>query len=327
MRILNLLMKSENGSKYPWLTLQFFRDLLQTMFYSNSNGWASNLNGLPKPHGFIILPLQSGFGGEDSSDNNSKGKGKEKESPDEDTNKEKSEHRDLLEKIIFDLHDMRSGSHMSCRDLSHRMIQHQNVDVFNRLTDLESDEVVVISNLRIEKGNKLCNETTQLVRDNVSESSETYKRNKDETVDNLVKSATDPDSIIQNANVAMPQAYHQLKQELRESSDLYKDATDALNKALEIKKCLEDETDDGNNNKNSKDDSDDDDPKGGGSGLAGPSSTGDNGTSGPSSSAFGPSASHRSVIDWLEIISCNLYLLFVGMLDGLEILINNQIFM
>ena len=54
------LVEAEAASKYPWLTPQFFSDLLQTLFNRNYSSLEWSLNSPPKPHAFISLPLQSG---------------------------------------------------------------------------------------------------------------------------------------------------------------------------------------------------------------------------------------------------------------------------
>jgi len=53
------LTEGKATTRYPWLTPQFYSDLLQT-FLNRSNislEWA--LNSPPKPHAFVSLPLQS----------------------------------------------------------------------------------------------------------------------------------------------------------------------------------------------------------------------------------------------------------------------------
>ena len=53
------LVEAEAASKYPWLTPQFFSDLLQTLFNRNYSSLEWSLNSPPKPHAFTSLPLQN----------------------------------------------------------------------------------------------------------------------------------------------------------------------------------------------------------------------------------------------------------------------------
>jgi cytochrome c oxidase subunit 1 len=48
-------------SRNPWLTPQFFSDLLQSLLNRAYNSLEWCLNSPPKPHPFISLPLQSAF--------------------------------------------------------------------------------------------------------------------------------------------------------------------------------------------------------------------------------------------------------------------------
>lgn len=47
--------------RYPWLTPQFYYDLLQTNLIRSFNSLEWGLSSPPKPHAFVSLPLQSGF--------------------------------------------------------------------------------------------------------------------------------------------------------------------------------------------------------------------------------------------------------------------------
>lgn len=71
--------------------------------------------------------------------------------------------------------------------------------------------------------------------------------------------------------------------------------------------------------------SDDNDPKGSGSGLGGSSSGGgmDPSSSGPSQI----SGSHRNELSLKELILYNAYIILSGIMDNLDILLNNQLFM
>ena len=46
-------------SRYPWLTPQFYSDILQTLLNRSYNSLEWCLNSPPKPHAFVSLPLQS----------------------------------------------------------------------------------------------------------------------------------------------------------------------------------------------------------------------------------------------------------------------------
>lgn len=48
-------------SRYPWLTPQFYSDLLQTLLNRAYNSLEWCLNSPPKPHAFVSLPLQSKY--------------------------------------------------------------------------------------------------------------------------------------------------------------------------------------------------------------------------------------------------------------------------
>ena len=53
------LVEGKSISRYPWLTPQFFSDLLQTLLNRAYNSLEWCLNSPPKPHAFVSLPLQS----------------------------------------------------------------------------------------------------------------------------------------------------------------------------------------------------------------------------------------------------------------------------
>lgn len=53
------LVEGKATSRYPWLTPQFFSDLLQTLLNRSYNSLEWCLNSPPKPHAFVSLPLQS----------------------------------------------------------------------------------------------------------------------------------------------------------------------------------------------------------------------------------------------------------------------------
>lgn len=57
--VYNQLVEGKSVSRYPWLTPQFYTDLLQSLLNRSyaSLEWA--LNSPPKPHAFVSLPLQS----------------------------------------------------------------------------------------------------------------------------------------------------------------------------------------------------------------------------------------------------------------------------
>lgn len=55
------LVDGKSTSKYPWLTPQFYYDLLQTHLTRSFNSLEWGLNSPPKPHAFVSLPLQSVF--------------------------------------------------------------------------------------------------------------------------------------------------------------------------------------------------------------------------------------------------------------------------
>ena len=46
-------------SRYPWLTPQFYTDLLQSLLNRAYTSLEWCLNSPPKPHAFVSLPLQS----------------------------------------------------------------------------------------------------------------------------------------------------------------------------------------------------------------------------------------------------------------------------
>ena len=53
------LVEGKATSRYPWLTPQFYSDLLQTILNRAYNSLEWCLNSPPKPHAFVSLPLQS----------------------------------------------------------------------------------------------------------------------------------------------------------------------------------------------------------------------------------------------------------------------------
>jgi hypothetical protein len=63
------LVEGNATARYPWLTPQFFSDLFQTLFNRNYNSLEWSLNSPPKPHAFVTLPLQSGLGKGQDTDN------------------------------------------------------------------------------------------------------------------------------------------------------------------------------------------------------------------------------------------------------------------
>ena len=53
------LLEGKATSRYPWLTPQFYSDLLQTLLNRNNISLEWALNSPPKPHTYVSLPLQS----------------------------------------------------------------------------------------------------------------------------------------------------------------------------------------------------------------------------------------------------------------------------
>jgi len=53
-------LKGKAVSRYPWLTPQFYPDLLQTLLSRVYTSLEWSLNSPPKPYAFTSLPLQSG---------------------------------------------------------------------------------------------------------------------------------------------------------------------------------------------------------------------------------------------------------------------------
>ena len=53
------LVEGKATSRYPWLTPQFYYDLLQTHLIRSFNSLEWGLNSPPKPHAFVSLPVQS----------------------------------------------------------------------------------------------------------------------------------------------------------------------------------------------------------------------------------------------------------------------------
>ena len=54
------LVEGKPVSRYPWLTPQFYTDLLQSLLNRAYSSLEWCLNSPPKPHAFVSLPLQSG---------------------------------------------------------------------------------------------------------------------------------------------------------------------------------------------------------------------------------------------------------------------------
>ena len=55
------LVEGKVTSRYPWLTPQFYYDMLQTHLIREFNSLEWGLDSPPKPHAFVSLPLQSGL--------------------------------------------------------------------------------------------------------------------------------------------------------------------------------------------------------------------------------------------------------------------------
>ena len=53
------LVEGKATSRYPWLTPQFYSDILQTLLNRSYNSLEWALSSPPKPHAFVSLPLQS----------------------------------------------------------------------------------------------------------------------------------------------------------------------------------------------------------------------------------------------------------------------------
>ena len=53
------LVEGKPVSRYPWLTPQFYTDLLQSLLNRAYSSIEWCLNSPPKPHAFVSLPLQS----------------------------------------------------------------------------------------------------------------------------------------------------------------------------------------------------------------------------------------------------------------------------
>ena len=53
------LVEGKTTLRYPWLTPQFYSDVLQTLLNRSNNSLEWCLNSPPKPHAFVSLPLQS----------------------------------------------------------------------------------------------------------------------------------------------------------------------------------------------------------------------------------------------------------------------------
>ena len=60
-KLYNQLVQGKALSRYPWLTPQFYSDLLQTLLNRAYNSLEWCLNSPPKPHAFLSLPVQSKF--------------------------------------------------------------------------------------------------------------------------------------------------------------------------------------------------------------------------------------------------------------------------
>jgi cytochrome c oxidase subunit 1 len=56
------LVEGKATSRYPWLTPQFYYDMLQTHLIREFNSLEWGLNSPPKPHAFVSLPVQSILG-------------------------------------------------------------------------------------------------------------------------------------------------------------------------------------------------------------------------------------------------------------------------
>ena len=54
------LVHGKSVSRYPWVTPQFYTDLLQSLLTRAYTSLEWCLNSPPKPHAFASLPLQSG---------------------------------------------------------------------------------------------------------------------------------------------------------------------------------------------------------------------------------------------------------------------------
>ena len=54
------LVEGKATSRYPWLTPQFYYDMLQTHLIRGFNSLEWGLDSPPKPHAFVSLPVQSG---------------------------------------------------------------------------------------------------------------------------------------------------------------------------------------------------------------------------------------------------------------------------
>jgi heme/copper-type cytochrome/quinol oxidase subunit 1 len=55
------LVEGKATSRYPWLTPQFYSDILQTLLNRSYNSLEWALSSPPKPHAFVSLPIQSSF--------------------------------------------------------------------------------------------------------------------------------------------------------------------------------------------------------------------------------------------------------------------------
>jgi len=53
------LVEGKAASRYPWLVLQFYTDILQGLLNRSYNSLEWALSSPPKPHAFVSLPLQS----------------------------------------------------------------------------------------------------------------------------------------------------------------------------------------------------------------------------------------------------------------------------
>jgi len=53
------LVSGKAATRYPWLTPQFYTDVLQTLLNRSYNSLEWALSSPPKPHAFVSLPLQS----------------------------------------------------------------------------------------------------------------------------------------------------------------------------------------------------------------------------------------------------------------------------
>jgi hypothetical protein len=55
------LTLGKSTSRYPWLTPQFYTDMLRALLERSFESLEWGLNSPPKPHAFVSLPIQSGM--------------------------------------------------------------------------------------------------------------------------------------------------------------------------------------------------------------------------------------------------------------------------